>query len=104
MTEMLSYIQLFEIFVTWLETKMSFGTSYHLEIDGPIERTRQVTKVMLKCGICNYIQERNNTLELGRHSGDGAMEALSLEEATWELEEVLRKKYPGLFSKAMKED
>ena len=49
-------------------------------------------------------QERNNTSEPGRHSGVGAMEALSLEEANWELEEVLRKKYFGLFSKAMKED
>ena len=43
-------------------------------------------------------------MEPGRHLGDGAMEALSLEEVTLELEEVLRKKYHGLFLKAMKED
>ena len=35
-----------------LETKMNFGTSYHLQIDGKTSQTIQVIKEMLECGTC----------------------------------------------------
>ena len=49
---LISHQTLWKYLFAGLETKMNFGTSYHPEIDGPIEGTSQVTKVMLKCGTC----------------------------------------------------
>jgi hypothetical protein len=43
-------------------------------------------------------QERDIALEPSHHVGQGAMEALWKDEATWELEDAMKMAYPFLFS------
>ncbi|XP_070046659.1 uncharacterized protein [Nicotiana tomentosiformis] len=95
-------VNFWKTFRQGLGTKVNLSTAFHPQTDGKAERTIQTREVMLRAFVLDFkvaILERQ--IRKLRNKEIASMKVLwrnqQVEEATWEAEEEMKKKYPYLF-------